>query len=139
MPRFPRRDYQTDPELEQLPDGWVFALSYKRDPSVFELKNLGISAFAYCQETVTEARKNGRNLAGEIMECKKWKVVCVDPEHLRDKAWREITASDTFPANIAYGCVDEAHLINEWGAGFRPMFRNIGTFFRGRPVTPLPL
>ncbi|KAJ7772883.1 P-loop containing nucleoside triphosphate hydrolase protein [Mycena maculata] len=69
---------------------------------------------------------------GEIMECKKWKVVCVDPEHLRVKAWREITASETFRANITYGCSDEAHLIKEWGAGFRPQFRHIGTFFRGR-------
>lgn len=81
---------------------------------------------------MTEARKGGRNLSAEIMQCKTWKVICVDPEHLRDKAWREITASETFRANIVYGCVDEGHLINEWGAGFRPQYKHIGTFFRGR-------
>jgi hypothetical protein len=31
-------------------------------------------------------------LAGEIKECIRWQVICVDPEHLRDREWREITA-----------------------------------------------
>ncbi|KAF8210686.1 P-loop containing nucleoside triphosphate hydrolase protein, partial [Mycena galopus ATCC 62051] len=99
---------------------------------VFELKKLGVSAFAYCQETVSAARMAGRNLVQEISECKAWKVICVDPEHLRDKAWRQVTTSDVFRANIVYGCTDEAHLIDEWGADFRPDFRHIGAFFRGR-------
>ncbi|KAJ7310773.1 P-loop containing nucleoside triphosphate hydrolase protein [Mycena albidolilacea] len=98
---------------------------------VLELKKLGVSALAYCHDTVTEARMTGRNLVKEIMECKTWNVICVDPEHLRDKAWREITASDTYRANIVYGSVDEAHLINEWGADFRKLFKHIGRFFRG--------
>ncbi|KAF8176409.1 P-loop containing nucleoside triphosphate hydrolase protein [Mycena galopus ATCC 62051] len=99
---------------------------------VFELKNLGVSAFPYCQETVSEARIAGRNLVHEIRDCKTWNVICVDPEHLRDKAWRQITAWDVFRANTVYGCTDEAHLIDEWGADFRPDFKHIGPFFRGR-------
>ena len=97
-----------------------------------ELNKLGVPALAYCQETITEARKTGRNLVREIMECKTWNVICVDPEHLRDKAWRDISACELFRANLVYGCVDEAHLINEWGAAFRILFRHIGAFFRGR-------
>ncbi|KAF8145002.1 P-loop containing nucleoside triphosphate hydrolase protein [Mycena galopus ATCC 62051] len=99
---------------------------------VLELKKLGISAFPYCQETITQARIAARNLVHEIRECKTWSVICVDPEHLREKAWRQITAWDVFRTNIVYGCTDEAHLINEWGADFRPDFRHIGAFFRGR-------
>ncbi|KAJ7017191.1 P-loop containing nucleoside triphosphate hydrolase protein, partial [Mycena alexandri] len=99
---------------------------------VLELKNLGVSALSYCHEMVTEARKTGRNLAREIGDCATWNVICVDPEHLRDKAWRDITANNIFRANIVYGCTDEAHLIRDWGAEFRPQFRHIGTFFRGR-------
>ncbi|KAJ7025242.1 P-loop containing nucleoside triphosphate hydrolase protein [Mycena alexandri] len=99
---------------------------------VLELKNLGVPALSYCHETVTEARKTGRHLAREIGDCKTWNVICVDPEHLRDKVWRDITANDVFRANILYGCTDEAHLIRDWGAEFRPQFRHIGTFFRGR-------
>ncbi|KAF7334056.1 P-loop containing nucleoside triphosphate hydrolase protein [Mycena venus] len=99
---------------------------------VLELKKLGIPALAYCHETVTEARMTGRNLAQEIGECKTWNVVCVDPEHLRDKAWRVITAHEVYRTNIVYGCTDEVHLINEWGVDFRPLFKHIGPFFRGR-------
>ncbi|KAJ7795955.1 hypothetical protein B0H14DRAFT_3552674, partial [Mycena olivaceomarginata] len=33
---------------------------------------------------------------------------------------------------IAFVSVDEAHLIDDWGAEFRPQFRHIGTFIRGR-------
>ncbi|KAJ6505312.1 hypothetical protein C8R45DRAFT_1091050 [Mycena sanguinolenta] len=99
---------------------------------VLELGKLDIPAFSYCQETITQARKDGRNLVHEIRECGTWNVICLDPEHLRDKAWQQITASDVFCANIVYGCVDEAHLIKQWGTHFRPQFKHIGSFFRGR-------
>ncbi|KAJ7857845.1 hypothetical protein B0H14DRAFT_3085158 [Mycena olivaceomarginata] len=70
---------------------------------VLELEKLTVPALAYCSETVSEARKAG---------CK-W-----------NKAWRQIPAADKFRANLVYGCVDEAHLMREWGA-------HIGRFFRG--------
>jgi superfamily II DNA helicase RecQ len=56
----------------------------------------------------------------------------VDPEHLRDKEWREISEYPTFRANILFACVDEVHLINEWGLAFRLAFGTIGSFLRGR-------
>lgn len=58
----------------------------------------------------------------------------MDPEHLRDKEWREITESPTFRSNVLFACVDEdeAHLINTWGLSFRPAFTLIGAFLRGR-------
>ena len=55
----------------------------------------------------------------------------MDPEHLRDKEWREITEEPTFRSNVLFACVDEVHLINSWGLSFRPAFRLIGTFLRG--------
>ncbi|KAJ7865477.1 hypothetical protein B0H14DRAFT_2573898 [Mycena olivaceomarginata] len=67
---------------------------------VLELKKLNVPAFAYCHETVTEARITGRNLVHEIRDCKTWNIICVDPEHLREKAWRQISAFDVFRANI---------------------------------------
>jgi len=75
--------------------------------------------FLYCKETLSVVRKAGIHLAGEIKECVKWQVICVDPEHLRDKEWREITEYSTFRANILFAFVDEVHLINEWGLSFR--------------------
>ncbi|KAK6974154.1 P-loop containing nucleoside triphosphate hydrolase protein [Favolaschia claudopus] len=99
---------------------------------VLELQKLDVPAFAYCHETITDYHKKGENLVKIIADCKTYSLICVDPEHLRDDSWRRITASDTFRANVIFGCVDEAHLINEWGAEFRPLFKHIGAFFRGR-------
>ncbi|KDR64823.1 hypothetical protein GALMADRAFT_30528, partial [Galerina marginata CBS 339.88] len=90
---------------------------------VDELSKLYVSGFSYCAETLTEARKTGVRLAQDIKECSRWQVVCVDPEHLRDKEWREITESPTFRSNVLFACVDEAHLINTWGLSFRPAFK----------------
>ena len=91
-----------------------------------------MAAFSYCSETLTSARKAGLRLAEKIKECIQWQVVCVDPEHLRDKEWREITESPMFRSNVLFACVDEVHLINTWGLSFRPAFTLIGTFLRGR-------
>ncbi|KAJ7210266.1 P-loop containing nucleoside triphosphate hydrolase protein, partial [Mycena haematopus] len=98
---------------------------------VLELKKLGISAFAYCRESLADARRNGVKLTEEII-AGKWQVICVDPEHLRDPEWRTISESPEFRARLLYFSVDEAHLINEWGAEFRPDFKMVGLFFRGR-------
>lgn len=74
----------------------------------------------------------GIHLSGEISECIEWQVICVDPENLRDKERREITEYSAFRANILFACVDEVHLINEWGLAFRLAFGTIGSFLRGR-------
>ncbi|KAJ7214351.1 P-loop containing nucleoside triphosphate hydrolase protein [Mycena pura] len=99
---------------------------------VHELKKLDLPAFAYCHDTITESRKNGENLVKIIQECSTYSLICLDPEHLRDKAWRRITSAETFRSNVVFGGVDEAHLIKHWGAHFRPHFKHIGAFFRGR-------
>ncbi|KAJ6474006.1 hypothetical protein C8R47DRAFT_1324288 [Mycena vitilis] len=118
-----------DLPVRELPVGIVITPTKGLAANI--LNKLRVPAFAYCHDTVTEARKAGRNLVAEIKACKTYNIVCVDPEHLREKAWREIMAFDVFRANLVYGCVDEVHLIKLWGAGFRPDFKHIGAFFRG--------
>jgi superfamily II DNA helicase RecQ len=76
-------------------------------------------------------RKAGIWLAREIKDCTKWQAVCVDPEHLRDKEWREISESPVFQANVLFTCINEVHLINEWGLSFRLALAGIGTFLWG--------
>ncbi|KAJ7245376.1 P-loop containing nucleoside triphosphate hydrolase protein [Mycena haematopus] len=85
---------------------------------VLELTKLGISAFAYSRESLADARRRG--------------VICVDPEHLKSKEWREISDSPKFRSQLVYTVTDEAHLINEWGVDFRVDFKSIGIFVRGR-------
>ncbi|KAJ7016697.1 hypothetical protein C8F04DRAFT_1244800 [Mycena alexandri] len=74
----------------------------------------------------------------EIQECKTWNIICVDPEHLRDKAWRQITDFDTFRTNITFGCVDEAHLIDEWGAAFSALLFDTSVNSSAVVFPPLP-
>ena len=78
---------------------------------VYELTRLRVPALAY-SETVTEARKTGRNLTAEIAECR-WAIICVDPEHLIDKQWEHISDSSVLRENEMFAGVDEAHLIDE--------------------------
>jgi hypothetical protein len=49
-----------------------------------ELAKLQISAFAYCRESIADARRSGANLVDEIKACSRWEVICVDPEHLEE-------------------------------------------------------
>jgi hypothetical protein len=95
---------------------------------VKEAEQLGsIFAFAYCKENVADARRMGRKLSVEIKGCEKWSLVFVGPEHLKDPEWREFTEWPVFQANIAFGCVDEAHLIYEWGLNFRLASASVAT------------
>ncbi len=81
---------------------------------------------------MVEARQSGTNIVKEIISCEKYQVLCIDPEHLNEKEWQEVVKSDKFWSNVVYVCVEEAHLINEWGASFRPLFKRIGQLIRGR-------
>ncbi|KAJ7754308.1 P-loop containing nucleoside triphosphate hydrolase protein [Mycena maculata] len=97
---------------------------------ITELSGHGVQGLACTSETLTEARKSGRNLGEEIAQCR-WPIVCIDPEHLTEKQWEHITDSELFRENLAFICVDEAHLIDDWGDKFRPAFRHIGPFICG--------
>ncbi|KAJ6461450.1 P-loop containing nucleoside triphosphate hydrolase protein [Mycena sanguinolenta] len=98
---------------------------------VLELTKLGVAAFAYSKESLADARRRGTKLADEIKTCTKWRVICVDPEHLKTKEWREIADFPEFRLQLIYAATDEAHLINEWGMDFRVDFKSIGLFVRG--------
>jgi superfamily II DNA helicase RecQ len=98
---------------------------------VSELTKMRIVAFACCRESLAAARRDGVNLVIQIKECSQWQVICVDPEHLRDKDWRIIAASPIFRASYLFTVIDEAHLINMWGVDLRKAFQLIGLWVRG--------
>ncbi|KAJ6459697.1 hypothetical protein C8R47DRAFT_1226517 [Mycena vitilis] len=79
---------------------------------VREIVRMGVSAFTFCRESLAEARRQGINLTDVIKNCEKYQVVCVDPEHLKTKDWREISESPVFRSRIIYSVTDEVHLIN---------------------------
>ncbi|THU75811.1 hypothetical protein K435DRAFT_974681 [Dendrothele bispora CBS 962.96] len=99
---------------------------------VTELSKLSVSAFAYTHNNVTQFHKDDIDIVQAISECR-YRIVCVDPEHLKTEEWRRIASSSIFRSNILFACSEEAHLIDEWGnPDFRPDFRYIGTYFSSR-------
>jgi superfamily II DNA helicase RecQ len=106
---------------------------------VHELSKLSISAFAYTHDNLTNANKQDIDIVQEISQCK-YRIICVDPEHLKTEEWRRIAANPFFRSNLVFACAEEAHLIDEWGnPDFRPDFRYIGTFFNSRLPTNIPV
>ncbi|KAE9384328.1 hypothetical protein BT96DRAFT_968543 [Gymnopus androsaceus JB14] len=92
---------------------------------------LGIEGFAYTHKNITAQQKISVNIVKEIISCC-YSVICVDPEHLREREWYLIANSPSFRENVIFACAEEGHVINEWGLSFHPLFRHIGMFFRGR-------
>ncbi len=90
---------------------------------VTQLAEYGISALSYCHETITEYNKTGRDLTNEIATCESYQVICIDPEHILGSAWMKITNLDVFRENIVFACVEEVHLMDEWGSSFRTCFQ----------------
>jgi superfamily II DNA helicase RecQ len=81
---------------------------------------------------VAVARRSEIPLTQQIQECEDYQVIFVDPEHLKDREWREITACSTFQDNVVFGSMDELHLSEDWAKDFRKAFRVVGRFLRGR-------
>ncbi|KAJ6505273.1 P-loop containing nucleoside triphosphate hydrolase protein [Mycena sanguinolenta] len=88
-----------------------------------------ISAIAYDRETIIEAASAHRNLSEEITSCQ-YRIICIDPEHLKSSTWRKVFVAPTFQANLIFVGVEEVHLAYEW-VTFRQPYGYIGQFVRG--------
>lgn len=75
------------------------------------------------------ARKTKRNLWGEAETLAD--VILLSPEQLISTSCEGLVRSKYFLARICFLGVDEVHLINSWGEGFRKSFTQIG-FVRAR-------
>jgi hypothetical protein len=63
----------------------------------------------------------------------------VDPEHLHDKEWREITEISIFQSNVLLACIDEVHLINVWGLVFHIALTAIRILLHSRFSTSISI
>ncbi|THV04164.1 hypothetical protein K435DRAFT_817015 [Dendrothele bispora CBS 962.96] len=98
-----------------------------------------ILSYAYTRENIAQARCNELDINHSISECQ-YQIICVDPEHLREPEWSVFADSEPFHSNCIFACAEEGHIINEWGQDFRPLFRHIGSFFRGKlPVSQMSI
>ncbi|KAF8202010.1 P-loop containing nucleoside triphosphate hydrolase protein [Mycena galopus ATCC 62051] len=94
------------------------------------LSKYNIPALAFDRENIIQAAIQRRNLVDEVDSCS-FRVVCVDPEHLKSPAWFKIFDAPTFQQNLLFVCVEEAHVVREWLI-FRHSYGYIGQFLRGR-------
>ena len=58
-------------------------------------------------------------------------VLLVSPEMLATPGFQQLLQTNKFKNRIYALIVDEIHLLSSWGAGFRPLFQQIG-FLRAR-------
>ncbi|KAF8146061.1 P-loop containing nucleoside triphosphate hydrolase protein, partial [Mycena galopus ATCC 62051] len=71
-----------------------------------------------------------RNLINDVSSCS-FRVVCVDPEHLKSPSWFKIFDAPMFQQNLLFVCIEEAHVVREW-LTFCHSYGYIGQFLRGR-------
>ena len=93
---------------------------------------MGVSAVAINSHTLDATRKVGVNLWEQAE--KESSAIFLSPEQLISKAYEKLIQSKEFRARICAVGIDEVHLLNSWGSGFRKAFRQIG-FVRARMDT----
>ncbi|KII83903.1 hypothetical protein PLICRDRAFT_118742, partial [Plicaturopsis crispa FD-325 SS-3] len=88
------------------------------------INKLGITALAISSNTLKAAEKEGRNLwlAAE----QDTTVLLVTPEMLTSKGFEHLIQKKQFEERAFALFIDEVHLMNTWGVGFRPPFLEVG-------------
>ncbi|KAF7800028.1 hypothetical protein EIP86_011271 [Pleurotus ostreatoroseus] len=94
-------------------------------------KKFGLDALVINQETTAEAALRGENLWNKALEHKGPLILLLSPEQLTTKGFESLIRANHFMARICAYAIDEFHLLNSWGKGFRKSFQQIG-FVRAR-------
>lgn len=85
----------------------------------------GLRALAIHTDSLAAAKLTGRNLWKEAADGL-WDMLYVSPEMLSSPPFGELILNPKFLAVLRYFFVDEMHLAEEWGAQFRPIYREVG-------------
>lgn len=92
-------------------------------PQVQRLERMGITAVAVNRDTLKTAAKQrpAGDLWGEVRKGA-YHVVLLSPEMLQTEAFNAAIRDPAVRARLAVFCVDECHLIDEWGVDFRTAY-----------------
>ena len=89
------------------------------------MENLGLKGLVINGDTIQEAQTRGEDIWEKAQMGPD--MVFVAPEQLILKGFDGLSKDDSpFAARICVIAVDEAHLLNTWGASWRKAFQQIG-------------
>ncbi|KAF9235067.1 P-loop containing nucleoside triphosphate hydrolase protein [Melanogaster broomeanus] len=103
----------------------VTPLNALGDAQATEMQGLGIRAVSVNADTVNHAWNEKRDLLDEI-HCGKWSATIWSPEKLTARSTADILQDSSFRQNLLCIAIDEAHIVNQWGRGFRQAYAQIG-------------
>ncbi|THH15434.1 hypothetical protein EW146_g5036 [Bondarzewia mesenterica] len=86
----------------------------------------GLTAVVINADTLAFASLHGCDLWEEARGCR-FQVMTISPEYLRSPEFNGLVQDRVFRARWHVLIVDEAHLADEWGADFRPLYKDIWT------------
>ncbi|KAI0309530.1 hypothetical protein OF83DRAFT_1179521 [Amylostereum chailletii] len=86
----------------------------------------GVTSLVINSDTLAAASLTGRNLWQEVKECR-YQVVTLAPESLQTEKFKELIKNELFCSRWRVLTVDEAHLSDQWGSEFRPLYKEIKT------------
>ncbi|KAI0038910.1 P-loop containing nucleoside triphosphate hydrolase protein, partial [Auriscalpium vulgare] len=88
------------------------------------LRSKGVSCVAINADTLAAAKAAGRDLWKEARQCI-YQVVTTSPESLRSVEFDTMIKDIHFNARWGVLTIDEAHLVDDWGADFRKAYADI--------------
>ncbi|KAI0312416.1 hypothetical protein OF83DRAFT_1027850, partial [Amylostereum chailletii] len=84
----------------------------------------GVTSLVINSDTLKQASLEGRDLWQEA-KAGLFQVITLAPESLQHEKFAEMMNNDMFCSRWRVLTVDEAHLVDEWGSEFRPLYKEI--------------
>ncbi|CAL1715101.1 unnamed protein product [Somion occarium] len=96
---------------------------------------VGLSTLVINADTVDEARRSGTDIWTTAHS--EVSILLLAPEQLKSSEFGHLLNNKEFQLRVVAFAVDESHLLDTWGASFRPVFKQIGDVRMRLPQTPV--